>query len=254
VTALTPTRLNQIASAAVEKIEALVECWDSKKKSAKDIEIGQVVFAPVSDTVLRHKVADVVRSDPFTHGEAVLRFRSLDDRTDFRPKPDRLPIAALQLSETEELLMHKGKQRPVVVLAKSAGVAPSNLPEGEQRNKGQNAFKPIYCVAPVFSCSTGNKTTAFGPVMAARIKCMMYPEFLFAPSAGNGIDCDSVVRLDRAFWTHLQCATNPLTLFMSDAMLAIAWDQMQVMASVKPSENYLELRELLLEELPKECC
>lgn len=251
---LTSNQLNQVAITAVEKIESLVECWDGKRKLGKNIEIGQILFAPVSDIVLRHKVADVVRSNPHNHGEALLKFRPVDDKTDFRPKQGRLPLAALQLSDTEELLVHKGKQRPVVVLAKSDGIEPLNIPEGEQRNKGQGAFKPIYCVAPIYSCSTGEKTTAFGPVMAARIKCMMYPEFLFVPTPGKHLDCDSVARLDRIFWTHLQCAASPTSLFMTDAMLGIAWDQLQVMTGVKPSENYLELRELLLSELPKECC
>lgn len=250
---LNSNQLNQLAMVTVEAVESLVECWDAKRKAGADFEVGQIVFAPVPDTVPRLKVADVLRANATSHDAAELRFRPVDDKADFRQKPQRLPLAALQLGETEEILVGKGKQRPCVILATSQGVAPMQLPEGEQRNKGQNAFKPIYCVAPLFSCSSGAKTTSFGPVMAARSKCMMYPEFVYVPKQEPAIDCDSVARLDRMFWSHLQCATRAHGQFLSQTMLGLAWDQMKVMAGEKPSEEYLELRELLLGELPKEC-
>lgn len=251
--ALSPNQLDQIAMAAAEAIESLVECWDGARKAGPDYEIGQIVYAPVPDTVMRHKVAEVVRANPMSHDSAELRFRPVEDASDFRQKPGRLPLAALQLGQTEELLIGKGKQRPCVVVAKSGGVEPTRLPAGEQRNKGQNAFKSIYCLAPLFSCSSGEKTTAFGPVMAARVKCMMYPEFVYIVKKEPAIDCDSVARLDRLFWSHLQCAAKPQNQFLTDAAIGIVWDQLSVLAGKTPSAEYLELRELLLGELPKEC-
>lgn len=250
---LTGNQRNQIAAAVVDSIESLFDFWDSNRKQGTGLEVGQIVYAPVPDTVLRLKIAEVVRSNPRAHDSAELRFRPVDDNSDFRQKTQRLPLAALKLADTEEILVGKGKQRPCVVLASSRGVAPIDLPEGEQRNKGQNAFKSVYCIAPLFSCSSGSKTTAFGPVMAARIKCMMYPEFLFAPKKEPAIDNDSIVRLDRMFWSHLQCATRAVPQYLSAEALSVAWNQIKVMAGEKPDEDYLELRTLLLGELPKEC-
>lgn len=250
---LTPNQLDQLALATIELVDGEVVCWDARRKAGSEIDVGQIVFSPVADTNPRHKVADVVRSNATSHDSAELTFRPVDDRTDFRQKPGRLPLAALQLGDTEELIVTKGKQRPCLVLAKSAGVPTSSLPQGEQRNKGQHAFKPIYCVAPLFSCSTGGKTTAFGPMMAARIKCLMYPEFVYLTKKEPALDCDSIVRLDRMFWTHLQCATRPQDAFVSDSFVEIAWNQVRMMAGEQPTETYSELREMMLDILPKEC-
>lgn len=250
---LTPNQLDQLALATIEAVDGEVVCWDGKRKIGKEIEVGQIVYAPVPDTDPRHKVADVLRSNVTAHDSAELRFRAVDDNTDFRQKPGRLPLAALKLGDTEELLVTKGKQRPCIVLAKSEGVATATLPEGEQRNKGQHAFRLIYCVAPLFSCSTGTKATAFGPMMAARIKCLMYPEFVYLTKKEPALDCDSIVRLDRLFCTHLQCATRAQNAFVSDSLLEIAWSQIRMMAGEQPSDTFLELRELMLATLPKEC-
>jgi hypothetical protein len=253
VAGLTSNQLEQLALATIDLVDGEVVCWDGKKKMGKEVVVGQIVYAPVSDTNPRHKVADVVRSNATAHDSAELRFRPVDDNTDFRQKPGRLPLAALQLGDTEELLVTKGKQRPCLVLAMSDGVPTSTLPEGAQRNKGQHAFHAVYCVAPLFSCSTGTKATAFGPVMAARIKCLMYPEFVYLTKKEPALDCDSVARLDRIFWTHLQCATRPQNVFASDSLMEIAWNQLRVMAREQPSDTYSELRELMIDVLPKEC-
>jgi hypothetical protein len=81
----------------------------------------------------------------------------------------------------------------------------------------------------------------------------MYPEFVYLTKKEPALDCDSVVRLDRLFWTHLQCATRPQDAFASDALLEIAWNQMRLMAGEQPSDTYSDLREVLLDVLPNEC-
>lgn len=89
--------------------------------------------------------------------------------------------------------------------------------------------------------------------MAARIKCLMYPEFLYVTKREPTLDCDGIARLDRVFWTHLQCATRPHDAFASDSLLELAWDQLRIMAGDRPSGTYTELRELMLDILPTEC-
>jgi len=127
------------------------------------------------------------------------------------------------------------------------------LPEGPQRNKALNSFDRCYCLAPIYSVSTADKARSFGPVMTARVKCMMYPEFVFIPQSGLIIKNPGVIRLDRMFWSHLMCATDIENLFVSTEVLGIVWNQIRILSGETPSENYSELRDLLLSYLPEDC-
>jgi hypothetical protein len=240
------------ALAGVDDISTLVAYYDHKRKPSASPEIGQIVFTPVLNTERRPYVADAQRSDPHTHRSAELTIRPMNDAADFRKK-QRLPIAALNLGETEELVVARAKQRPCLVLARSDGIDSMTLPEGVQRNKALNAFGDIYCLAPIYSASTGDKSTSFGPVMTARIKCMMYPEFVFAPQSGLIIDTHSVIRLDRIFWSHVFAASEPQPLFVTNEILGICWNQLKILTEEPASGEYMELRELMLSCLPAEC-
>lgn len=235
----------------VDDLSALVDYYDKTRKPSASTEIGQVVFTPVLNTERRPYVADAQRSDPYTHRSAELAIRPLDDKVDFRKK-QRLPIAALSLGETEEVLVARAKKRPCLVLAKSDGIDTKTLPEGVQRNKALNAFGDIFCLAPIYSISTANKSTSFGPVMTARIKCMMYPEFIYAPQSGLILDSHSIIRLDRLFWSHLFAASEPQHLFVSRDILGVCWNQLKILTGESASSDYMELRDLMLSCLPAE--
>ena len=172
---------------------------------------------------------------------------------DFRRKKDRLPIAALSLGETEELLAIRAKKRPCVVIAKIDGVNPTSLPDGEQRKKALNAFDGMYLLAPIFSISNGFKETCFGSVMTARVRCMMYPEFVYAPESKPALESPGIIRLDRFFWSHLVACTEPCDIFLTKDILGVCWSQIQIMNGVSPSDEYIELRGILLSYLPDEC-
>lgn len=238
--------------ASVEDISLLIKYYESRKPINK-YEVGQIVFAPVSFTDRRPHVYDVKRSDPTSHNQVKHQFRLLDDNVDFRRKPDRLPIAALALGETEELLAIKAKMRPCLILGKVEGVDPKTLPEGAQRNKAQNGFDCAYLLAPIYSVSSEHKETQFGPIMTARIKCMMYPEFIYAPQKAPALEVPGVIRLDRAFWTHLIACSEPTDSYLSKEMMGICWTQIKIILGDQPSDEYSELRDLLLSELPTEC-
>lgn len=239
--------------ASVEDISVLIDYYDNGRKPSASPEVGQVVFTPVMNTERRHHVADSQRSDPHDHRTAQLTIRLMDDSIDFRCKKDRLPIAALQLGETEELVVTRAKQRPCLVIAKADGIDASSLPEGAQRNKALNAFGSIYCLAPIYSISTAKKPTSFGPVMTARIKCAMYPEFVYAPQSGLILVVPGVIRLDRIFWSHLIASTDPQPLFLSKGILGVCWNQLKVLSGEAPSKEYSDLRDTLLTCLPAEC-
>lgn len=233
----------------VDDLSALVTYYDNKRKPSASPEIGQIVFTPVLNTEQRPYVADAKRSDPLTHLSADMSIRLMDDALDFRKK-QRLPIAALHLGETEELVVARAKQRPCLVLAKSDGVSAMTLPVGPQRNKALNAFGGIYCLAPIYSISTADKATSFGPVMSARIKCMMYPEFVYVPQSGLILKVPGIIRLDRLFWSHLFAASEPQPLFIGTEILGVCWNQLKILTGETASSEFLEMRDLMLSCLP----
>jgi len=238
---------------AVDDITALIEFWDKQRKQGTAIELGQIVFTPVPNTERKPTVADAVRADPHSHRQADLAIRPLDEKTDFRGKPARLPIKALHLAQTEEILISRAKKRPCLVLAKTEGVDSKSLPVGRQRDQALNAFQGAYCVAPIYSVSTAEAPTSFGPVMTARIKCMMYPEFIYVPPSGLIIKDPGVIRLDRLFWSHLASATTAENLFVTDSIIGICSNQIQILRGLPPSKDYLDMRALMMMSLPENC-
>lgn len=239
--------------ADIEDISLLYDYYDTTSKHVGQFEVGQIVFAPVVYTDRRSNLYEVNRSDPTSHRSVTFKFRPLSDKTDFHKKPERLPIAALALGETEELLALKAKKRPCLILAKVDGVDHNSLPEGVQRNKAMNAFDKAYLLAPIYSVSNGHKDSHFGPIMTARIKCMMYPEFVYCPKNSPTLDIPGVIRLDRFFWSYLIACSEPTPLYLSKEMMGVCWSQIKVLSGERPSQNYSDLRDLLLSELPDEC-
>ena len=236
----------------VDDVSTLIPYYEKTPTVIGAPAIGQVAFTPVMYLEHRPKVADPVRSDPFTHTQADVTIRPMDDKSDFRPKR-RLPIKALNLGETEELIVSRAKQRPCLILAATSAININSLPAGRQRNQALNAFPRSYCLAPIMSVGTAEKPTAFGPVMTARIKCMMYPEFIFAPQSGMVLTIPGIVRLDGLFWSHLKVCTELQALSVTNEVLGLCWNQLRILAGEKPSAEYSELRELLLAFLPADC-
>ncbi len=238
---------------AVDDISAIIPFYDNERRPGPSPEVGQIVFAPVLATDSRPNCADAVRSDPQGHRSADLIIRPLDASVDFRGKSARLPIKALYLGENEELIVSRAKKRPCLILAKSDGVNANTIPKGRQRDKALNAFHGTYCLAPIYSVSTAEKARSFGPVMTARAKCLMYPEFVYVPQSGMIIKAPGVLRLDRLFWSHLAACCDSENLFVSKEILGICSQQMQILAGESPANEYGELRAMMLAFLPENC-
>jgi len=231
-------------------IMALIgEFYDKHAAPAEFPKLGQVVFAPVSFTERRPHMVEAIRSDAHSHTSADIQIRPLDDKVDFAAK-DRLPVKALTLGATEELLAVKAKKRPCLVVGVSDGVRPHSLPAGTQRNLGMNSFDRVYALAPFFSASTQQEPTAFGPVIMARIKRMMYPEFLYAPQSGLTIVRPSAIRLDRVFWSPMIACSCAENLFLADEVMGIVSNQLRILAGMKADPEFMEMRELMISDLP----
>lgn len=204
-------------------ISELLTFYDSTRKPTEQPQIGQLVFTPVTYLVHRPKIAEAQRVDSHS-----------------------------QLAQTEELVVSRAKKRPALVLAKTNGVDKNTLPAGVQRNKTGTAFEPLYLVAPIYSISTAAEPTAFGPVLSARTKCLMYPEFLYVPEATPNLEYPGILRLDHCFWSHLHACTMLKPLFVSASIMEVCWQQLRILAGEQASENYREIRELLMSTLPSE--
>src|SRR5687767_11494168 len=85
--------------------------YDETRKSSGAPEPAQIVFCPVLESERRLRIADVRRIDSHAHTEVTLRIRE-QQKGDFLGKDDRLPIKALKLDRTQELIISRGKLRP----------------------------------------------------------------------------------------------------------------------------------------------
>ncbi len=166
-------------------------------------EIGQVVYTVVPDFGRKWQIYDAVRSDHQTHSSVSGTIRGVDEDKDYKPKAGRLPVFRIGLGDCVELLAMKSKMRPCVVLATADGIPDKALP-ASQRNRAREAFLyPAALVAPAYSVDTAAQPRSVTTTIAARAECLVYPQLAFLPRSGGVIKNDSVLRLDRAFWTTL---------------------------------------------------
>lgn len=234
----------------IEDLSSLVGgFYDESKSHSGQYEIGQIVFVPVLEMRRKPFIADAIRTNSYTHSEVTLHIRDQND-DDFKGKEKRTPIKALRLDENHELVLSRAKCRPSLIIGKTNGIDLSTIPAGRQRDRLLNGFADMYLLAPIYSISTSDKIRAFGPVITARIKCLMYPEFIYMPRSGGILKVPGVARLDHLFVHALTAGINHTDLFAIDEIMAVAHEQLKILIGKEPSDKYLEARELLLEFLP----
>ena len=214
--------------------------------------LGAIVRAPIPYLDYRPRVFVPTRADPRNHAIAQVTVRQMDDTADFRGQNRGLPLAYADLGEGEELLGIVAKHRPAVVVGEVPGIDLKTLPAGVQRNKVGRSLDRAFLVAPMFSISTAIQPRAFGPVITARIKCLMYPQFVYLGKHEKPELEGGVVRLDRLVTTHLGACLGSTGLAVSDQVLGLMRDQLAILTGAAPTAEYAELRELMLGELPEE--
>jgi hypothetical protein len=215
-------------------------------------EIGQIINTVVPNIGQTWRVYDAQRSDQQTHSSVSGTIRNVDPKRDYRPKFGRLPVFKIGLGECDELLAISSKVRPCVVLASATGIPDVQLPEA-QRNIARNSFsRDAFLVAPAFSVSRPDAPKAVTAAIAARAECLVYPQFVFLPRSGGIIRQDSLLRLDRAFWTTLPQPTELCALSLSEIRLAILHGQILTLLGREPEADYLDMVELLRDELGEE--
>lgn len=208
-------------------------------------QIGQLLCTIVPETHSQPRLMDALRTDSTRHDSVSGVIRAVDPSADYRPKPTRLPVQKLKLGECEELLVVKSKVRPCVVLATAQGIPDAHLPAAERGMARPSFQRPSYLVAPAYSASTPLEPHAMSVTIAARAACLVYPQLVYLPKSGGYIKNESVVRLDRAFWTTLPPPYELYALALSTERLAIVQGQLLVLQDLDPGEKYVRLVTLL---------
>jgi hypothetical protein len=241
-------------SSSYEDIGTLYDrFYDDKRKSSGKPEVGQIVFCPVIEANRRLWIGDVQRVDSHAHTQVQMHIRE-QRKEDFRGKEKRLPIKGLQLDSTHELVISRAKLRPCLVVGTCEGIDAASVPDGAQRRLAANAFPSSYLLAPAFHVSHADEYGAFGPVVTARIKCLMYAEFFYLRQSGGYIRVPSVVRLDRIFIgaPHPGSGFELADLFLIPEIMTLVHEQVRFLFGKPLTNEYLEIRDMMLSFLPKE--
>ncbi len=201
------------------------------------------------------KIMEVERADPQEHFATKFRIRDVNPSVDFKKK-NRLPIKALALRDTEELLVQRTKIRPAIVVGvgttRFSDVAKALLQMGLEHLQHGSIV-----TVPLFGVQTTEHPGGFPPVMVARVRGLMYRQFFFCPQAGSPLTGDSMARLDRIQvvihesspgvkspgYEPTQCALSPDALGVLMGMLRSQFGS--------TSEQHLEtVRSLAMEAIP----
>lgn len=226
--------------------------YDPTRKSSDRPEPSQVVFCPVIESDRRLRIGEVARSDSHAHTQVAMHIRD-QEKHDFRGKENRLPIKGLKLDATHELVISRAKLRPCLVIGCCQGIDQASIPDGLQRRLA-SGFHPVYLLAPVFHVSHGGEAGAFGPIITARIKCLMYPEFFYLRQSGGYLRVPSVARLDRMFLQapHPGLGFELTDLFVNADIFSLVLGQVKYLLGQEMSAEQREVRELMLSTLPPE--
>ena len=108
------------------------------------------------------------------HSVAYYRLTALD-KTNSAPEESNLPIAAIPHTPGERLMLHRGKRRPVLILAGPGTAVEEHLRENSSKQK----FCPVYLVAPFYSADSGGVREGFKPAFVDRVKALCYTQFFW---------------------------------------------------------------------------
>jgi hypothetical protein len=219
--------------------------------------LGQIVWAPVPNLNPQPHVIEPRRLVSTSHATAAASFVPMNDTHFTRASNNALPILNVRLGETEELLAYKAKKRPAVVVGvgatKLGGLGDETKPHHEEDR---------LVIAPIYGIRSEDDPSGFGPILAARIDCLMYRQFFpIAPYTERRRDrppnsCNleiGVARLDRLQFVRPAspgCCPAPLKLSRDALPLlhAAVWAYLHA----APDQELTGMRDLLAGTLPDE--
>lgn len=214
---------------------------------------GAFVWAPVPHLEEVPRILNVERAASEDH--FATRFDISQINNSHFKRKTKLPIKALGLGETEELLISKSKKRPCIVLTQEkTQFSDSDLQEqiGKRKHLQDNSF----ILAPLYGIETEDDKSGFPPIMVSRIRSLMYSQFFYVPSkcpkTRHAFKSPGVLRLDRLFPSLPSRGVDPMNFKLSEEVFELLRAILRERFGGEPTEALLTIRELLLETLPDE--
>jgi len=212
--------------------------------------VGQFCWVPVPHLDPIPRILDIERADPTEHYATKFSIRNMQNK-DFRKKP-RLPIKMLSLRETEELIICRTKKRPGIII--SADFTIFDDVSQELRRLGRRHLQEDnIIIVPLYEAETVEHKGGFPPIMAARIRTLMYNQFFFCPKTDLGLINDSIARLDRIqVIKPIYPTYEPKQFALSLETLPILMEMLRSLFGAEEGKDLRALRQLLIEFLPDE--
>jgi len=226
---------------------------DAPQARARPV-LGQVVWAPALHLVTHVDVLAAQRVSSTSHGGATLKHEPHCDTHFGRRTRLDLPVLNLRLGETEELVTHKAKIRPGIVVADAADAT-----SAQEKHPAHHTERRVV-VAPIYDVATEDDPKGFSQVMAARVRCLVYRQFFpsgaweetrKAPRA-----CSlraGIVRFDRLhFVTPAPPSLRLEPLRVCDEVMSLLHTALWVYLHGTPTAAFTSVRDMMLAELPPE--
>jgi hypothetical protein len=211
--------------------------------------VGQFCWVPVTHLDPIPRILDVERADPREHYATKFSIRNMTDG-DFKKKT-RLPLKALSLRETEELVIHRAKCRPAIIISGETTIF-DDVKALLQQIGRKHLQEESLIVAPLYSVESGDHEGGFPPVMVARIRALMYKQFFFCPKGNSPLTADSIMRLDRLQTVIPDYpAFIPEPFCLSPESLGVLMAMLRSLFGAKEEPEFEALRELVSELLPE---
>ena len=225
---------------------------DTIYEAIRGFGVGHFVWCPVPHLEEVPRILEVERASSEAH--FATKFEIVQIGEDHFKKKSKLPIKALALGETEELLISKAKKRPCIVISAQKTTFQDEAITNELGKKRDLQDKSMI-LAPMYGLATPDDPKGFPPIMVARIRAFLYNQFFYLPQSCPktkiSLGKESIVRLDRLFAAWPSRGVAAMDKKLSEEPLSLLLAVLRERLGGKEGENLSVVRELLFEQLPK---
>jgi hypothetical protein len=222
-------------------------------ESCRGFGVGHLVWAPVPHLEEVPRILDVERARSEDH--YATKFSIVQLGADHFRERRKLPVKALALGDTEELLISKAKKRPCVILS-ARNTEFSDTPLVTELRRRRHLQDLSMVLAPVYGTAVDDLDAGFPPVMTARIRAFLYNQFFYlpktCPKTRISIAKEGVVRLDRLFAATPTRGLHPMDIRLAEEPMLLLLAVVRERFGGVEDENLKLVRELLVDELPAE--
>ena len=230
------------------------DVYDCIYETSIGLAVGHFVWCPVPHLEEVPRILQVHRATSEAH--YATKFEVVQMSGEHFKEKQKLPIKALSLGDTEELLISKAKKRPCLIVACHNTAFKDT--RGAKELKGRTHLQDDSMIlAPIYGTATPDEHKGFPPIMAARIKVFLYNQFFYlpkrCPKTNLGFEKEGVVRLDRLFPASPNRGVAPIKMKLSEEPLVLLMAVLRERFGALPNEDLKTVRELLYETLPENC-